>query len=451
MKKITLQTLLGTLVLGLTGFFWWLPAPQLMQVAGLDLGAWHAEHMGPQGEIGLGLSRFTGMPAIRKPESAFLPLATFADRRFETRLPRVDPQRWQQLVSGRAGLSADDARDTSQASEYWLPADAPMFDGAANGFVSVAGQGDVTLFRFRMFERDDLWNRAIPPAVQFPWRSLPLAVSALLLGSALLWFGRARGLADSSVARGLRLSLALLVLFGLLYLYLLTGAVDNMDIKYATILVSIPLAVTTALAVIWLSFSLRRLRKLIDGEGLWASWELNEPQWRGYLQARTARQQARHKVMLASIGGIMIGVAVLFLMFAPDRDGALWAVSALAGVFGLALLAAWVVPLWTRHRLGQAERRVWIGEAGALVGNQYFRWAGLGARPRQVRLVQESAALSLIELSFEQTQASFVQGNPIFYRQEHKVWVPVPAERLEQARAMVERLSGFFGLNTESE
>ncbi|MGC9456648.1 MAG: hypothetical protein ACP5DC_03905 [Halothiobacillaceae bacterium] len=450
MKKITLQTLLGTLILGLTAFFWWLPAPQLMQVTEIDLGAWHAERMGPQREIGLGLSRFTGMPAIRKPETAFLPLAEFADRQFEKPPARVDAQGWQQLVSGRAGLPADDARNVPEGPAFWLPVDAPVFEGASSGFVSVAGAGDLTFFRFRALAADDLWDYAIPPSVQFPWRSIPLAVAALLVGFALLWFGRARGLADSSVARGLRLSLSLLILFGLLYLYLLTGAVDNMDIKYAMILVSIPLVLTTALAIIWLSASLRRLRRLINGEGLWADWELNKTQWHGYLEARTARQTARHKVMLASLGGIMIAVAALYVAFAPDRDGTLWVVVTLAVVFGLALLAAFFVPLWTRHRLAQAEHRVWIGEGGALVGNQYFRWAGLGARPRQACLVKESASLFLIELSFEQTQAYFVQGNPIFYKQEHRVWVPVPVELRDQGQAVVDRLSEFFGLNAES-
>ncbi|MFP4271692.1 MAG: hypothetical protein ACLFRH_01495 [Halothiobacillaceae bacterium] len=449
MKGITLQTLTGTLLIGLVVFFWWLPAPELMEVSELDLASQHAGRMGPQKEIGLGLSRFTGAQPIRMSERPYLPLAVFADELFENRAIRVDALEWQSLIIDRAGRPAAEPWRASGLAEYWLPAEDPVFGGTSTGYLSVVGQGDLAFYRYMLQERHDLWGQGVPPAVQFPGRQhLPLMALALMTGMALLWFGRARGLADTSVARGLRFSLALLVLFALLAIYLSTGALDKMDLGYAMMLVAAPVGITTILAVVWLALLLRRLRKLIEGEGLWAHWALSDVQWRDYLQASTARQRGRHLVMLGSLGGIMLAVSLLFLVFAPDREAAGVVVAVMAGVFGLSFLAAWFAPLWTRHRMALVdEPRVWIGQAGALVGNQYFRWSGLGARPRSIQLVPESQALRLIELTFDQVQTYQFQGNPVFYRQEHRHWIPVPVERVDEAQAVVDRLRTHFGLD----
>ncbi|MGM0983389.1 MAG: hypothetical protein ACQEXG_08165 [Pseudomonadota bacterium] len=442
----TLRTLLASLILGGLAFAWWLPAQELTDVAELHLGKLHADAMSPQRPVGLGLAQFYGGDVLRAPESRHLPLPLFIQSRFPPDVPQLTSTQWQALSPEQAASRQPDSADSPVLRRFWMPPEA-LPQAAERGVMTVRDADDWRFFSLRLRDADELWGLGIPSAVQFPWRHLPLTLAGVAAAVLLLWVGKPGTLlGTTSVAAARRVALVAIVWLGLMFLYLATDALDGMEVGYAMILVGSVLLLTALVSALWLTLQVRKLARMIAGEGALAQWSLDSEAWHHYLRATRSRALGANLMVLGVVAIIMVLVAAGFWLAAPDRHAVVLTMVILAVVFGAAALAALAMPWLTSRRLRDAPRRVWVGEDGALVGNRYLRWRGLGSRPKGFRMIPVTGTQEMIEVVTQQTQVVPNQQALIFFHRDHSQWIPVPDDRLEEARALLARLRQRFGV-----
>jgi hypothetical protein len=261
----------------------------------------------------------------------------------------------------------------------------------------------------------------------------------------LLWM-EAPGnfLETTSVAAARRLAIVASVWVGLLLSYVGSGALDNMDVGYAVILVGSVLLLTALASVVWLTLQLWRLARLMEGRGLLAEWPLDTERWRRYININRARLLGDNLMRLRVVTLVMSLVTLGLWLIVPDRSTALMSSLVLTAVLGLCVLVAFLTPWWAACCSPDAPPRVWIGEQGALVGNRYLRWVGLGSQPEAFRMAITTPGYETMEVVMQQTQLVVTQQTPVFFSREHRWLIPVPTDRLEESQQVMEKLRQQF-------
>lgn len=162
-------------------------------------------------------------------------------------------------------------------------------------------------------------------------------------------------------------------------------------------------------------------------------WDYDREEWLRYLRAERARPHPLPWILAALFAGAGLLLAALFVAEGDAIGGSPARTWLLLGGGGLGLGALLAVGgAWTRRRAfagrEESEGIFCLGETGAYLTGTYWPWRGLGIRLGECDLDPGPPPLLRLRFSLPRSGVSELR-------------VPVPAGRVEEARALLARLS----------
>lgn len=193
-------------------------------------------------------------------------------------------------------------------------------------------------------------------------------------------------------------------------------------VSFVTIVIAV-LAVICCGITWWYGLSLERHRDMLSSGEVWARWQLSPAE--SELYARSKNNEYQKLAITLALLGICLGV-ISAIFTANLLSGGI-----LAGVFLVAaIFVVWMTRISPQPSPAEPQD-VLIGPTGAMVGNQLVPFLAPGMHLLNVELKHETGTLPSIV--FQVRSRSGRSSTLSEFR------VPVPADHLRDAEALIER------------
>ena len=216
--------------------------------------------------------------------------------------------------------------------------------------------------------------------------------------------------------------LAILAVFLPLFL-----GIEGFNGGFAISFVAFFIALTGVIVIIVYSFRVRKLARILRGEGVIAHWTYSREEWKEYTEKEYIEEKGEKKTLfiVTAILALIIG----FGFFVFNTETGLWVLLAMVVLILILAFTAWFTA-WYRHRENaMSQGEVYITGKAVYLNRQLHTWNGLGEKFEFVEMKRNSKQSMLVIVY---TVATRTGRTPVTVR------IPVPAGREKEAEAIAD-------------
>ncbi|NLC70775.1 MAG: hypothetical protein GX751_05385 [Desulfuromonadaceae bacterium] len=434
MGLIFWRQVLASLVIVAAVMAWWFPAPRLIRAELIDWGRLYEVRYAPSGS---GLGALGVARAVVRSATEPQPLSRFVESRTAGHtVVGTDP--------GWGAVFADleeELRQGRPALRYIDPKVAPFAAlSESHRYLAWPDKRGLRYLAYRFLPAAEFASHSIPSEIQFPLRSYRWLLSAggcvaLFLGFSL---GKKPDLVEgSSAGKGLRWTAVGGVFFAAMIAWPFVYRSVGSGMSYASIMVGGLLTLGALVGMILFGNQVRLLRRLIEEGGHLAHFTYTPEEWAAFAHWNYGEESAQKRSLWLMIFVITLAVGVAFMLIMRD-EASVWVFAVLMGLMALLWVFAAGLPKLALRRHLRGPGQVYLGAHCLYLNGSVHTWNFPGARFEKAAFQSKPRPHLLVTYS-----CLTMAGRTLyFWRQNHKVPLPVPAGAEEKGKKVAAQLLG---------